>query len=110
MLNVLEVLSYALVLFYGLFLSVEISGGGKDARQKRLIVTMYPLLLLIQGMGWLLMGTEAVRRAYPLLVHLPLILILVFVLKKRFISPVEPTTSIFTRYQKRWDTQVKRIL
>lgn len=82
-LDIMEILNYCLVLIYGLLLSVEIVGGVQDGRHERLIFALCPVFLLIQGLGWLIFGTQAVRQAYPLLVHMPLALILIFVLKKR---------------------------
>jgi len=82
-LDILKILNDCLVLIYGIYLSVEIVGGMQNDRQERLIFALCPVFLLIQGFAWLIFGTQAVRQAYPLLVHAPLALILIFVLKKR---------------------------
>lgn len=82
LLVVLGVLNYGFVLIYGLFLSVFIAGGWKDKKQSGLVFALCPLFLLIQLLGWLLLGEKAVRQLYPLVVHLPLVLILIFALKK----------------------------
>lgn len=81
-LSVLNVINYGLVLIYGLFLSAEISGGWKNRSQKRLIFILCPILLLIQGICWVMWDIGTVEQLYPLITHLPLILILVFALKK----------------------------
>ena len=52
----LGVFNYGLVLIFGLFLSVFISGGWADQRQKRLVWTLCPLFLAIQSPCWLLWG------------------------------------------------------
>lgn len=78
----LEMFNYGLVLIYGLFLSVDIAGGWKSRRQQGLIFALCPAFILLQGICTILIGTEGVRQFYPALVHLPLVLILVFVLKK----------------------------
>lgn len=78
----LGILNYCLVLIYGLFLSVFIAGGWESAREKKLVFSLCPLFLLIQLPFWLLWGEDAAREIYPLIVHLPLMLILVLVLKK----------------------------
>lgn len=83
-LSVLEVFNYALVLLFGLFLSVFVAGGWKDRQQKRIVFILCPVFLLIQCICWLIWGAETVEKIYPLIVHLPLVLILVFALKKRF--------------------------
>lgn len=82
LLTVLGVLNYAAVLLFGLFLSVFIAGGWENRRQKHLILLLCPLFLLIQTPCWLLLGESVTKQLYPLIVHLPLVLILVLALKK----------------------------
>ena len=94
-LTALGAFNYALVLIYGLFLSAAIAGGWEDRRQKRLIIVLCPLFLLIQTPCWLIFGESATKQLYPLIVHLPLVLILSFALKK----PVGITlVSVCTAY------------
>ena len=81
-LTVLGAFNYGLVLIYGLFLSAFIAGGWENRRQKRLILALCPLFLLIQTPCWLIFGESAAKQLYPLIVHLPLVLILIFALKK----------------------------
>ena len=82
MLSVLELLNYCLVLIFGLFLTADIAGGCKTKQQKRLIFALCPVFLLLQGVFFLLCDVRMVECLYPLIVHLPLVLILIFVLKK----------------------------
>ena len=82
MLTFLGVFNYGLVLIYGLFLSVFIAGGWENDKQRGLIIALCPAFLLIQTPFWLLLGEDTVKKLYPLIVHLPLILILIFALKK----------------------------
>ena len=81
LLTLLNALNYSLVLLFGLFLSTNIAGGWENTGQKRLIWAMYPLLLLVQGVCWLMLDIRTVRQLYPLMTLLPLVLILVFGLK-----------------------------
>ena len=83
-LELLSIIDYCLVLIYGLFLSAFIAGGWKDKREKRLVFALCPLFLLIQLPFWLLWGESFARQIYPLIVHLPLVFILIFALKKPF--------------------------
>lgn len=93
--TILGVFNYGLVLIYGLFLSVAISGGWENERQRRLVFLLCPFFLLIQSPCWLLLGAETVKKLYPLIVHLPLTLILIFALKKPLgVAAV----SVFTGY------------
>ena len=81
-LSALGAFNYGLVLLYGLFLSAAIAGGWENRRQKRLIIALCPLFLLIQTPCWLILGESVTKQLYPLIVHLPLVLILIFALKK----------------------------
>ena len=99
----LGVFNYGLVLIFGLFLSVFISGGWADQRQKRLVWTLCPLFLAIQSPCWLLWGEDAVKQIYPLIVHLPLVLILVLGLKRRVdVAVVSVCTAYLCCQLPRW--------
>lgn len=80
--KLLGVFNYGLVLLYGLFLSTHIAGGWDTKEQKRLIFLLCPPFLLIQSFFWLMGGIATAKQLYPLIVHLPLVLILIFALKK----------------------------
>lgn len=71
-----------LVLIYGLFLSALIAGGWHGPQQRRRVILLCPVLLLVQGILWHFLGDVAVRRLYPLITHLPLVLALWRLLKK----------------------------
>ena len=94
-LRFMGVFNYGLVLIYGLFLSVEIAGGCENKRQKALLLIMCPVFLLIQTPCWLLLGIDTAKQLYPIIVHLPLILILIFGLKK---TVGVAAASVFTAY------------
>lgn len=76
----LEALNYGLVLLYGILLSADITGGWQEKRS--LVLAFCPLLLALQTVVAGLLGVEAMRRLYPLLIHLPLVLLLIFGLKR----------------------------
>ena len=80
--DVMSIINYGLVFLYGVFLSVSIAGGWEIQRDRRLLYALTALFLGLQTACWLLLGTEATRRLYPFLVHLPLLALLIFVLKK----------------------------
>lgn len=103
LLTMLSVLNYGLVLLYGLFLSIHIADGWKDRRQKKLVWILCPLFLLIQSLCWMIWGVDITRRMYPLTVHLPLVLILVFVLKKRIgVAIISVCTAYLCCQLPRW--------
>ena len=93
-LEVLSAFNYGLVLVYGLVLTAEIAGGCAGRRQRCFLAGLSAVFLLVQFLCWQLFGFETVERLYPLIVHLPLILALVLVLKKPvFVSAVSTCTG-----------------
>ena len=91
----LEYFNYGLVLIFGVFLSAYIAGGFENTKQRNFLTFICPFLLLIQAVLSIMWGTAAVESLYPLIVHLPLLLILIYSLKKRFSVTI---ISIFTAY------------
>lgn len=102
-LTALDAFNYGLVLIYGLFLSAHIAGGWTNRRQHRLILILCPLFLLIQTPCWLIFGEIVTKQLYPLIVHLPLVLILIFALKKPMgIALVSVCTAYLCCQLPRW--------
>lgn len=102
-LELLGVFNYGLVLLYGLFLSTHIAGGWETKQQKRLILVLCPLFLLVQSFFWLIGGVDVAKQLYPLIVHIPLVLILVFGLKKKLgLALVSVCTAYLCCQLPRW--------
>lgn len=93
--KLLGVFNYALVLLFGLRLSVAIAGGCQTRRQRRIMTALAPLFLLIQSPCWLILGVPTVKQLYPLIVHLPLTLALIFVLRKPALEAVVCTCTAY---------------
>lgn len=91
----LDLLNYGLVLIYGLLLSTWISGGCTTQREKWLVRLACPVFLLLQAICSAIWGVGTVQRLYPLMIHLPLLLILTLELKKPFWSAL---ISVCTAY------------
>jgi len=91
----LQLFNFCLVLLFGLLLSVCIAGGTNSRRERISVAAVFFLLLLVQGIFWLFWGAERVERLYPLLIHLPLALYLIFGLKK---GPAVSIVGILTAY------------
>lgn len=87
--------NYAIVLIFGILLSIDISGGCEKHRKWRLCALLCPLFLLIQTGLFLRFGLDTVKKLYPFIVHLPLTLALVLALKK---TPGIALVSIYTAY------------
>jgi len=101
--SALDIFNYGLVLLYGLALDVAIAGGCETAKQRRVILWLCPAFLLIQLLGWLVLGESGVKQIYPIIVHLPLALILVTVLKRSWgVAIVSTCTAYLCCQPPRW--------
>ncbi len=101
--EVLSVVNSGLVLVYGLLLSVEIAGGCATRREKGMTAALCPALLLVQVLCWRLLGLETVRLLYPLIAHLPLVVLLIVGLKKPAgIAVVSTCTAYLCCQLPRW--------
>ena len=103
LLTILSAINYGLVLIYGLFLSVHISGGWGSEKKRKWSILLCPLFLLAQSLCWLLWGVDVAKRIYPLVVHLPLVLVLIFILKKKVgVAVVSVCTAYLCCQLPRW--------
>ena len=73
---ILSSVNYGCVLIFGILLSAEISGGCETTRQKWVIALACPVFLALQISLRAAFGLDLVEKIYPVLVHLPLILLL----------------------------------
>ena len=101
--SALDVFNYGLVLIYGLFLSVSIAGGCTEKRDKKLVALLCPVFLVLQSLFALTLGTDKTIQLYPLIVHLPLVLILTLALKKPLgVAVVSTCTAYLCCQPLRW--------
>lgn len=70
--------NYGLVFFFGASLSVSIAGGCRSRREWILLATLCPVFLALQTVSWLVLGLDTTKQLYPMLIHLPLLLALIF--------------------------------
>ena len=94
-LRILSSVNYGCVLVFGTLLSAEISGGCETPRQKRLVALMCPVFLALQVLLHAVFGLETVKKLYPVIMHLPLMLLLVFALKRTIGVAL---VSVYTAY------------
>lgn len=74
--------NYGLVFFFGASLSVSVAGGCTTRREWMVLSALCPVFLALQTVSWLALGLDVTKQLYPLLIHLPLFLLLVFGLKR----------------------------
>ena len=80
----IDIVYYIYILFYGVYVSMKISIGRMDKKEWRAFCFACPLLLLMQGIGLQFLGLTKLRMIYPLITHLPMLLILMWGLKARW--------------------------
>lgn len=101
--GIIESMNYGLVTIYGFLLSLAFAGGCKSNRQKYLSVCVLAGFIVLQTSCRAAMGVEYTKKIYPLLVHLPLVLILTFVNKKNAgVSVVSVCTAYSCCQFPRW--------
>ncbi|MEG2929804.1 MAG: GHKL domain-containing protein [Oscillospiraceae bacterium] len=101
--RILAIINYGLVLLFGVFLSVLFSGRSQSNKDRWNILLFSVFMLCLQTTCSALVGLKLTTKLYPLITHLPLILFLIFVLKKPAgISIVSVLTAYFCCQIPRW--------
>ena len=80
--SILDVFNFALIAVFGMPLILSFAGGFKARRDWIVLLSLCPVLLALQTYSLLVGGWAAARRLYPLTVHLPILLGLVFGMKR----------------------------
>ena len=91
--EILMILNNVAVSVFGCVLSAAFCGLGKTRKSRLQIAAVILGLLLLQGLYYTL-GSRSVRRIYPLLTHLPLILLLCCLTKQKLWA----CSSVFLAY------------
>lgn len=98
-----DVLYYVYVFVFGTFVSMRIACGAFARRMWRLYALLCPAMLIVQGIALGLCGMDGVWRLYPLIVHLPLMLILTAALRvKWYVAAVSVIISYSLCQLLRW--------
>lgn len=88
---VLDGLNGSLILLYGILLTVRFAGGYNTPKERRFLIIMSIVIWIAQTLCWSFWGLKITAQLYPLITHLPIVLILVLILKKQpppFISAI----------------------
>lgn len=84
--NVYDLLYYVFILCFGAYCAIKLTCGALSRREWNLFGVLCPTLLLVQGILLELLGMDWVWRLYPLIVHLPIALTLIFLLHVKWDS------------------------
>jgi len=103
MLDLLLLANSTLVFLYGFFLTISFAGGYENKKNRHLLGILCAILLAVQVLCWRVLGFSATQKLYPLISHLPIILTLVFMLKKPLgVSIASMLTAYFCCQLPRW--------
>lgn len=103
MVNLLLLVNSTLVFLYGFFLNVSFAGGWETKKERRIIGVLCVAIWAAQVLSWRVFGFDATWRLYPLISHLPLMLTLIFALKKPLgVSVASMLTAYFCCQLPRW--------
>lgn len=95
MTSILGYIDYALILIYGVVVTVDFAGYEKTAKNRNAIGFMIFMLFLLQLVLFHFVGLAVTRKLYPLIVHLPVMVFIVLYLKR----PLSVTiVSVLTAY------------
>ena len=100
-----EIIRHILTLYFGVFVTTAIIGI-KNNKKNFLIVNCFCILdLLLHMICSMLKSSSHVLNAYPLLTHLPLLLLLIFIFKRSLLKSLQPgarPTSILLEFTVSW--------
>ncbi len=91
----LEVIQFGFSLVFGVALSVCYAGIERTRKNNLTVVYSCVILLFVQSSCWWLFGLDITSKLYPLIIHLPLILLLTLYFKRPW--PIS-TVSVLSAY------------
>lgn len=90
-----DLLYYVYVLFFGIYISIRLSTGLLTSRKWKLLIISWAVLLLLQGAFITLKDIALVQKLYPIITHLPIILLLILYLRVKWDLAL---TAVLTSY------------
>ena len=81
---VYELPYYIYILFFGMYVSMRLVHGALRVQEWRIFAVAFPSVLLLQGVSLQLWGMEKLWLIYPLITHLPIMLVLMLWLKAKW--------------------------
>lgn len=103
MVDLLVLINSTLVFLYGFFLTIRFAGGCSTQKERRIVGVLCAAIFITQVICWRLLGFITTSQLYPLISHLPIILTLVFALKKPLgVTVASMLTGYFCCQLPRW--------
>ncbi|WFR57339.1 ATP-binding protein [Anaerocolumna sp. AGMB13025] len=101
--NILFIINYAFALIFGVTLSFSLAGAAKSRNDRIILWGVCAIIGILEFVVYLLLGQDFLFKAYPFLIHLPLIGFLVIVMKKPpLLSVIAVTTAYLLCTPRKW--------
>lgn len=91
----IALISYSLLLIFGVVLSVDFAGVEKTKRNKRVTTILTCTLLVTQVVSRYTIGFENTTKVYPLISHLPIALTIMFYFKRGWLTAMVSVCSAY---------------
>lgn len=95
MLNILYMTHYTLLLLFGIILSLAFAGISFNKRGNLVALTLYVICGLLQLATLIFFGEDMTWKLYPVITHLPIIMMLCLYMKKRFSTAIAAVTTAY---------------
>lgn len=93
--KLMSFINYEMILFFGVFLSVIFAGITRNKKNVIIVLSLCVFISLLQLAVFRLLGLDATVKFYPLIAHLPIVLLLVLYFKKRFVASIFAIASAY---------------
>ena len=98
----ISLLNDIVVSIFGCILSASFSGVLTVRRTRNVFWVGFVVILLLQGVCYFIWDADVLRHIYPLIMHLPLVLLLIFLTKKTLWSVVSVLSAYLCCQLRRW--------
>lgn len=95
LLNILGIINFSVLLLFGVYVSAAFSGVTLNKKNNFILIGFSTAVILLQVLCYSVYGMSMTEKLYPLISHLPLALLLIFVYKK---DPLKSIFSIMAAY------------
>lgn len=93
--QIIALLNYGIVLFFGVKLSIDFSGVEKNRDRQIATAVLFAVLLLVQVSCGLLLGFQPTAKLYPFIVHIPISLFLMVRFRRDWLTAVVSVCSAY---------------
>lgn len=93
--TMLFILKYALITFFGIIVSITFTGVRMNGRMLGVVLLLFAVCGSAELCTYSIWDYETTHRFYPLIVHLPILLVLIFHYRKRIVTSIAAITTAY---------------